>query len=1078
MKNKFLLEKRFVFFIFFLLIVISLIYFIRSEQTKEQKEYYNQGLNVQELLEQCTKNPLNCDDLFNPPKEHLLNGILDSIDPKKAGSEENAKKNLDALSELWLKKSEGEVNGKKVNTNIFDDTSKNKLMDMLKDKDKKNDFIKKLANSAFWKKYNKASFENPDKLGIKEVSLNGNLKWEGNKLYSLDKENKPASWIDFENIPLWMNKFEFSNGEITAEFFTGKSNKEISFNGGTIGEKGEVIGPDGKVVGILMDRYVKKVEYDNENQRLAITYFDFNKKEYTVYLKKENLPESFKWIPEKINDPVFGPYIKKILSELNGIGVDTTNGQTGTYLSENQLNALYQRSSGTGKTEKIKLNYDGSGQLKLSLENDATVSSVDSKGNVLANYNQFYSAEGKDYNSNTYIGEYNKKHPDSKITDEKAEFVFALDGTVKAAMNGAVSTPGFGTLMTSRENLVGVDIVRNPYVDALVRKDYKQLTETAARETYSIMERLVREGKLDPTDLDALGNVAISESTGFLRRNLDDPSFGVELKKELNKAIQVTLQNIEESRQNIADFITSGANPEQRNVAQEFLRGMTDSVAKEVADQLLDPQKVTDLINGDEKTRQQIVMDALKIALKNNQQLETRVGTDLVQKIAQGINGNTNSIDLSKIIDDAFKKLAEGSDSKTNLGTIVRDQLDKLVPAKLGNVNAPILSDKDKDNLANAIQGIATSAETFFKSEVDRNLEQLKKYSEERGKEKTEYSNRAVIDMKNKEVVLIGSEYISFNAEAPLKRFTAVTEKKSKDEEGDGLVLLSNGNHVAHFKGNEIFVSPSDSPSNAFSIDSITTKTNPDISYSYENNGYGSYVLSNQKQTVSSSYQITGFVKVLFFQLGFPIVYSDFQNPVGGDVGLDPNTEISIQNVAGMDKGRIFNAIMRKQLIKQYGTDGIPLGSVTPRGEAMMNNGLGQLVTALGGDSGLAAMQQGAGSIFKWLDDNNVNLPGGELVNLPGGVVAGGDVRDFYTLVASITKDSNGNYYIPDAKKLLDFFGNHVMRQGSTITFTNNYIEINGDRLTSSDVNPALFRTLTRNLYYNRNQLSKGVRLK
>lgn len=1062
-------------------------------------KYYLYGYDLDDYAKLSTDSQAGI--LVGDRYKHFMQGLMDSIDEKKVGKEA-AEKNLDKLFELWIKKNDkGDY--------ILSDIAKNKIWEKF-DSSKKNEYLKKIINKLFNEKY-KGAFKDPSKMGIKEVSIDdkdNKLKWQGNKLGTVDKDGKFVSWIDLENPPRWLNKVEFKNNKFTFGFFTGSSNKEVSFNAGTIGQNGEVIGPDGKVIGVKMNNNIKSIRL--VNNALEIEYIIKNKEgqEVTnkIILREEDFKQAtgtFSDLFKSLKDPITGPIIKDLLDRMNKINADkgkvNVNGVLrdlnglgfDLFLSggiENQLNVMYVKSR--GKTEKIDLNFGEDGKLKASLSNGASLVTTDSKGNVLVGYTQFFSAGGivdKSFNSDSSLLEYNKNHPDAKKEDETGEFIFGDDGYIQAAKNGIVQVNGLGKAYTARDEFIGIDIHRNPYIDAVLKGDVKAISEAIAKEGYRALEEILggeidfNEIAKDPNKyLDRLkylkNNLDIKKKLiDILRKNLEDPTIAIDLKRELERALDIGLKNFESSTQNFGDLILANSRtdltPEENLVRQNAEADLSRLIDMTVRDILSDSNRMQTLISGTPESKQKAVEEVL---IKNAQTIfQNYIHNSLTQPIIDIVNANKNKeIDpvlkarIEELTKDAFNRyILKGEDIKDSLKTSIlnRDSINLIFkdqPEKARDIINKIADDSFLDKLANSIDAAYKIEWTGGREIVENSINEFLKDINTRPQE---LGNRIVMDMKNREVYAIGNKYIRFDAQVPLNKFTAYSSSTNKE---DSIVLMSNGKYVASFRGKETYQARIVPTANYFSIDTIINYNNPNFQLKLDNLGQG-YRLYNPGMTVRTGRTITGSVVGPLFgilQMQFPLGLVNIQGSLESDPGSNPNAALSFQFILGMDKGRIFNRIMNKQLRKKFGESDIPLSALTSAVQPEINKGLAKWFEKKDSYEEYQRFIGIADEAFKFKDDYNVNIPREQ------------ELRDAFTIIRTIQRDQRGNYYVPDVQKMFNFLSKQKMYQGSRITITNTYIQVNNNRFTDAD--PALFRTLVRAGYYAKGYVPRNIPLK
>jgi len=984
----------------------------------------------------------------------FMEGLKESLDESKVGRDQ-VEKNYKKISELWLKK-----DGNKY---LLSDDARNKIWGNLEPQ-RANEFLKRIANGLFDERYKEMNWADKSKVGIKEINIDDsdhNLKWSGNKLGIADKNGKIKAWVDLENLPRWANKIEYKDGKFTYGFFTGFSNKDVSFNAGTIGSGGEVIGPDGKLIGVHMKENIQEIKF--ENGAFTVKYLGKNKngedETKTIVFNDANMPGAFAMLKKMLLDPKQNEDAQKLINLINKpIGQQVVNDLSGAKLDlfqkldvEYKLNVMFGK--GFGKKEIIDLNFQNNGKLIASVSDGGTLVTMDSDNNVLVGYNQFYSSGGlvnRAYNSG---GE-----------DEKAEFIFNKDGTVEAAKNGAIKVSQLGTAYTSRTDYTQIDIFRNPYIDLILRGD----KTGAINSILSMGNSYLDEASIQKT-IDNLVNGELKfdkvqlrqQAIDTIKNGLLDRSLSVDLKRVLNKALNSVTTNLELSGNNLVDSILAGPGDRKisdgENPAVDDVKFKLQTVAGAAISEVLNnPENINKIISGDKAQQEKVRNDILMAAL-STLNLEDYVNNPLTKPFRDALDAlgltpaqmNMNNeqlrTEIIKLIDKSLKEADSGTSAKDRL--------------KAGLDGYSFLTPEMKDKLAKVFEQI--------QSDINAKINFETKAFEERAKKEImdapKYENRIVMDLRNREVYITGDKYAMFNAQSPLNKFVA----NSNGDSENPIVLMDNGNVVAVFNGQNTKTSRIVSAQNYYSIGSIVNVNSPSNTLRLDNQGFGGYTLYDPSQTVNYGQGIAGTITIPIFrgiQYSFPMVNFYMENPMGTDIGKDPNALVEFQNVAGMDKGRIFNWIMRRQLKKKFGEAAVPLSQGTPIIQSGVDNGFSRLVEAAGGFQQMQSYLQYGDQVMDYINQNNLQVPRGD------------EAKDAYSIVRGLQQDGNGRTYQPDVNKLISFLSQQKMYQGSKIIVTNSYIQVNGNRF--SDANPALFRTIMRGFYYGRGYIPDNVPIK
>lgn len=1009
------------------LVVLSFIAFLILLNTygfvaeTAQEKYYNYGHNIDEFLKESSS--VQKQILNNP---EFIKGVLESIKDSDK---------LKKLSEAWIKKGS---DGK----NILSDELKNKIWEKL-DSTNAGKSLKQIVTTALQTKYGSTSISINDV----KISDSGNLKWQGSKLGNFDKNGKLVNWIDVNNIPKYTTDIEYKNGEFSLKFKTAGAIKNILFKKGSIGANGEIIAPNGEKVGTNFAKGIQSIQYTDGK---FILKFNLNGKERTLTLTQSDFtPEVFNNLKKILGDNnnvlskamegqglgANDKILQEVMSSLNGIGSDASK------LSDNELNVLY---GSNNNVETIEIDFDDKGKVLCSVSEGGTIVNIDSTGVPNRIYRQFNSAGG--------LGQGN--------ANQKAEFVFDLSGEIKAAKNARITVSGFGDAYTTGNELVGVNIVRNTFVEAIKRGDRKAVIEAVLKDSNILKEVLQSQGSIDP-------KIKLIE---MLKKELQSGEFKTAYKTELETALNTVLSNVEKSGNNLANYLLFGdkkeLSPRENIIREQFLAQLSGTSNRALDDLLNNPDNLKLLLQGDKEKKNQFIQGFLQQRVDDSF-VTTHLTTSLVTKISElaGVSSDQikeqlkdkiKEIDVNSAIEDAFKEKSSSNSKeefKENLNKFLTDKINSFIDIaveagnkKIEELNkknkekdgekALILQPLDKEKIKSLLGNTVTATvdsimvigeeaeEKLSKEQADfiKNLKEgLVKTAE------TEYKSSLVIDTRMREVYASGSSYIAFDAQSPLTKFSASSN-------GAPIDLFSNGQLIARFDGANTYTSRIVGNNNYVPIESIENRLSPgrQLKLGVTSNGFSLYY---PDQTVrKGNYVMPGLIVYkgpifgIKWKIPFTATRSFIKGPTEGDIGSDPDARVKITNVAGEGKGFLFNWLMKKfspnPSLKEMGIE--------------IQKDIDEKFSKFLTDPGFADKLKQGEQALKFFAENNINNP---------------DISALSDLLYVAKNKAEFN-------KITSFISKQTLPVGSSILFSNNFIEINGKRFTNA--NPAVFRTMMR----------------
>jgi hypothetical protein len=927
--------------------------------------------------------------------------------------------NKPKLVDLFLRQENGE--------NVLNDDLKNKLWETFSP-EKRSEYLKLMVNKMLSEQYEGRVLE--------EVNLNdeGQLKWVGNKLGLMNDEGKLTAWIDLDNLPRWVKKINFEEGKFNLNFDTGNGRKNIIFDGGTIGTLGELINPEGKRVGARMAEGLTSIKFNSENRQFEVKY-NFKGEERTLTLDENDLPADVRAkITEALSNEATGAKIQEILGDLDGLGLDFLAGTTGGVPTQNMLNVLY----GGDKEyeETIEISYDENNDIEIKASGGGTIVSTDAQGKVQRVYEQWYE---------------NKADPGD---DQEVILRFDANGEIEAGRNAKINVVGFGTAYLTRAELAGVDIVRNSFIDGVLRGDKKAVLEAAFKRGEDIIDELGL--SLNVKDISQLSLPQVEKQImDILRAELENPDLTIEAKNQIQSAMDAISSNLEQSGENLIDYFLTGERTDLTADEQRIRGYVVDTVRAEVEGALTDilsnPQEVKELTRLlDEENRGLVDKDRtnefLRTLLRNrvageafdaftHTQLVDSVGdllrqqgTDISETLSpERINAMIDEFDIHGAVVEALERPQTGNWKDSVRSRILEGMTEK----------APDIDAGTREGIADSIVSLLTDVETRVQEEVGGLQQRIR----DELVEESEYTTGIRMDTYLGEVHAYGNKVIFFNAQTPLREFKATSTRQPGDNPESVIHLWSKGQEIAVFDGQETSVTRQRFR-NGVSIGNIEN-TNSGYSAKFAKTSYGSYSLYDPSKLVVKANSVLS----VGWRRAHPILQTVVQGPLEGDIAASEDSKI-IMTIGGAQPTFLTRMGMRRMEKKQ---GGIP---VAEGGEAMRQQ-LSTVLQRIEQQIGMDTYNQKVGEVGALFDQ--IGATGAEVPQI---------ITDAYHIAA------NPNELMQVANFLETSSG---LKLGDQVIITGSYIDMAGRRL---QVSPELHRTILRGLSANAELLNRHLTIR
>lgn len=988
------------------------------------------------------------------------------------GIKENPK-SLEKLRTSWFDMRDGKA--------LLDDEFKQKLWDRLIKEDK--GFAKELAKKAFERLKSKYPelYGNNHK-GISEFNIEKEgLVWKGNKLGIPGKDGEVTGWIDFDNLQRWITKIDYKeDGKFYLSFDTGNGLKKVSFDKGSIGSMGELIGPDGKTIGTRMNEGLQSIIFNADRESFTVKYH-FEGEEKSIEVGKSDIdpeifqnlrdqmqagnadnPEAQKYrellegIMSDLNGLGTKPDPEEIKRELNGLGIDLSAGNGPHKLpTDNMINVLH--GGNYDNEEIINIDYDEKGNPKIAAALGGTIVTTDYLGKVKAQYRQFYSKDGivgKGQDSNL---DYLKKN--NGEIDEFAEFSFSKDGEIKAAKNARVQLfqqdKSFGTIFTSRSEMEGIEVVRNSFVDAISRGDVSKIVNSIINEP-GFSEKIDKALAGEDVDMKI-------ELMRILHENLQDPNLKTELRNKMNFALEATIQNLEQSEANMLLFYATmgrevdGLSEYNQQAVDNAISSVTDETREAVREILRDPSVLKVLADYKDTGNKEEFNRVLKATLKNRVgSLQSFYSNPLTDQIAESILTATttvkkpvdirdwvNSNTISSVVDSIdFHELFTNED--------IRRQLEQGASPSEFIVNA--LKEKSRGLVKDdEIEGIGRTFD-FFINEIEAKVKQekktLKANIERDLKAKNDYPTTIKVDMQAKSLEYSGNKYMSFDANVPMSSIKVDSKRTSTDHADSVFVLYSSGMPVVKIDGDKTFTGRI--------VNNVAYQPINRIINLNENNPKGGlkldtaggfdtgYSLYYPEALVSKRHMVTaGLLRA------HPAMQTTIIAPGEGDIGSNPDARVEMTNVIGSDSGRQLFGRIFAIAADLFLPEGIPLDQAMADPQSQARQRIDMMFEKMGGREDAAKMISAGDRILSFAQDEGITFD--RQLEMQDKVAAGKNI------VANGFDNS-------DLGKMFDFISSGKLAKGESIVITPTSLSVGSRTLTDQDINPAFFREFMRQL--------------
>jgi hypothetical protein len=543
--------------------------------------------------------------------------------------------------------------------------------------------------------------------------------------------------------------------------------------------------------------------------------------------------------------------------------------------------------------------------------------------------------------------------------------------------------------------MIGIDVVHNTFIDAVVKGDFKTVIEAVFKKGASIVdiEQLKSMNLKDPNLRSTIGPEIQKKLMDILTSELKNPDLALEYKVKIQEAIQAINSNLEKSGQNLVDYFVFGSrtdlSPDELKMREYLMQTGGSEINKAMGELLNDPNKIKDILKLE---NQNSVNEYMRNFLKSRTSSDTAssfIDSSLTDKINTAIGltgGQTMTAEqiktkINSYIDDTdFYSLLK---SKTDTGFDYKAALKTTIMTKLASSS---FSESEKSSIADSLVSLASQAETKVQDEKNKFLAGVQT---ELGESK--YSNRIVIDTYLGGVRAEGNKRITFDAKMPLNEFIAKSTNPANGNPGNIIELLDNGNPVVYFNGNNVMSNRIISGGAYVDINRIvnentgeTWKLGVDSSL-----GVRSYTLYNPDKLVSQSYTANGYLRQTDGRwarrtgrgLGpggawqHPFMGSNVVRPSEGDIGANPNSRIEIFDKTDQITGPFGGKLKQKFIIPSL-PNGFPTGLIGNEVVKAIDAYSPGLIQQLGGQENInAGLGQADDYFFKYAREYNAKVP-------------------------------------------------------------------------------------------------------
>lgn len=730
------------------------------------------------------------------------------------------------------------------------------------------------------------------------------LIFQGSKLGVPNKDGGVEMWVDFDKIPRWTKKIELigvSEGgkqvdKFKIEFKTGNGpgTKTVIFSKGTIGQNGEVIGPDGYRIGSNMPEGIQSIGINSEG-KLEVKY-KVNEKEKVLTLENADLRKSISELKERLSKNGINFDVDEVLKKLNG-KILTTGKASGPdsngLVFSNQLNVLFGNTQ-AGYLDQMEISYDGNGNPEFKTKGTATVTTTGFNGRILD------AAESWKYGTDSFTKE--------------AILKYNAYGELKEAQNAMITTE-IARVYAPEGKFTKINIVESGIADAISRGDFKSAFESGVMQS-GVIEIILAKG--DKSNVQEKVIQAIYQS-------LNDATGSTTFQNRLNDAKNLLEKSIDASLTNLLTFGTPG---EDVSGKEKLANDLSSGAASALRSFVEDPANLKALATGDKNT----LKTYLKGYISENPLLEN-LDTEIAGKII-GFTGKTpeevkkefQNLINSKEFDDLITTTINentGSGSKSNgfdskkIGKIVGDKVKERLNDK---TKISIDLGKIPDNLGNYVSDLVTRGIDNVKAEIANSeksiLENLK----------SSYGNDPVlrVDKSTGEIFAQGDNRLVIEVASTMNKVTV-------NPIGNGNIrLYSYGVHnqpLVEFSAGNTNI-PTGSITNSYQIGLIVNQNIPNQIFTVQDFGQG-YRVYDAKEVVNkfaawgtATVTKEGIPIIGSISVPFNTLYNVINAGASGDIADNPNSKVEITYKPNTDWGpmpgrffigRIINRIANRK---------------------------------------------------------------------------------------------------------------------------------------------------------------------
>jgi hypothetical protein len=953
-----------------------------------------------------------------------IQAFLDSL--KSSGNEE-------AFYEAWT-----EYNEDKPETTDTDeskipkisDKAKNQIWQYLAKQEKPlaQDYLKKLAQKSFEKKYKDIEWNDDIKRGIDKVILSdpSKLKWHGNKVGFENEQGKLTTWLDMENIPNWVKEIKTTENGFDLTLNTGQGNWNLDFNQGSVGSLLEAIGPNGNTIGVHRNNGLTGIEYNKETKEFRATYNFFGDPREVKFKLDDLTPKVRAELDELIeNNPEKKEMLNNVLEKIqDNVGLNLLSKEAKTKYGlahENTLSFAIQNPEGS----KISLSYDEAGKPQIKTNDKATFATLNSNLDIERTY---------------------------KTLPGKNEGTFSFDkqGNLLEGTGVRVESVGFASI--DAEEKTGFHIIRSTLADAIARGDEKAVVESVIKD-YKLIER-----KLN-------GNIDLqTELVKILDHELKKEGTSIETKAKLQEAREFYTENIRQAVRNIGEYLITGGETliegsEQSKARDAFLQIAESEIEKQVEYLLKNPEELQKLISADTKEASKVAQKLLG-NIVSSPEVRSRLGGDFLRNTLQQYLGTSidTQNELQGIVGGVnFQKYLESKLSNQKTASS-NDMVDSII------AEYPLLEGQ-KDAITNIIQ----KATQKIDSEVDKISEDPKDLLNNLEKRMKGNSNFVVLNEDRKNIYAKGQN-LQIEAISPLNKFIVENTATGTYDPAKATHLYNRGNHVLSFYGENTYTTRVVESNQNFEFASINEIINGKKSTNNRvilNNPNGYYEIYDPSDLFRKQYASGGNAHTtksfLFFTFDINIPFtsatSEVVSPRETDIGEVEGAGITINRNTQPHPTGAFKGAKTKGFYEGMNAkypNGVPLSEEL--GTPIYNGFHQQMQSRINQAGGKIAFNQDIAKTQKY-------------------------ITHLQNLGISVPLEATDQVYLAQHPESFDrvynFFNSLALPNGGSVEIRNNHISVYGNgpsgqttyTLDTSNVHPSVFRSIMREIQKNPSRL-------